>query len=237
MGERILPERFRILSGSMLKVLAVVLMLIDHATFLMTQDVHLFTVLGHAVTVCKLIRLVTRMGFPLFAFLIAEGFVHTRSRVRYGVSLLVLALLSEIPWDLYFQGTVLEFGKQNVFFTLLWGYLGICAYEGLRSKPFLRVASVVVLLATALVLRSDYGITGVCFILLMYALRDHELLRDAIGTGVLATKWKAGLAFVPLAFYNGKRSFIKGPVLKYLFYLIYPLHLLALYCIRQYLLS
>ena len=70
----------------------------------------------------------------------------------------------------------------------------------------------------------------------MYALRDHELLRDAIGTGALTSQWKAGLAFVPLALYNGKRGFIKGSALKYAFYLVYPLHLLALYCIKHYVL-
>ena len=68
--------------------------------------------------------------------------------------------------------------------------------------------------------------------MLMYALQDRELLRDVVGIMILGSRWKAGLAFVPLAFYNGKRGFIKGPVLKYAFYLFYPLHLLVLYCIR-----
>ena len=98
------------------------------------------------------------------------------------------------------------------------------------------ILTIVVLLLGSILLRADYGLTGFCFILLMYALRDHELLRDAIGTGALTSQWKAGLAFVPLALYNGKRGFIKGPVLKYAFYLVYPLHLLALYCIKHYVL-
>ena len=53
------------------------------------------------------------------------------------------------------------------------------------------------------------------------------------GTAVLASRWKGGLAFILLAFYNGKRGFIKGAVLKYAFYAFYPLHLLALYWIRM----
>ena len=134
------------------------------------------------------------------------------------------------------SGAFWDFSKQNVFFTLFLGYLGICAYEGLRNKWFLRAGTIVVLLLGSILLRADYGLTGFCFILLMYALRDHELLRDAIGTGALTSQWKAGLAFVPLALYNGKRGFIKGPVLKYAFYLVYPLHLLALYCIKHYVL-
>ena len=233
MNGRILPEKCHILSGSALKVIAVVCMLIDHTGKLLYHDpIALFTVFGHTVTLYAVMRLIGRIAFPIFAFLIAEGYLHTRNRVRYGAILLLFAVLSEIPWDLNRTGELWNFAKQNVFFTLFLGYLGICAYEGLRSKWVLRAGAMVALLALSYVLHADYSITGFCFILLMYALRDHELLRDAIGVGALSSQWKAALAFLPLALYNGKRGFIRGPVLKYAFYLIYPLHLLALYFIR-----
>ena len=237
MDGRILPQNCRILSGSALKVLAVLCMLIDHSAFLLARNpIPLFTVLGKQISVYYLMHLIGRMAFPIFACLIVEGYLHTHSRLRYSAVLLLFAVLSEVPWDLNRSGAFWDFSKQNVFFTLFLGYLGICAYEGLRNKWFLRAGTIVVLLLGSILLRADYGLTGFCFILLMYALRDHELLRDAIGTGALTSQWKAGLAFVPLALYNGKRGFIKGSALKYAFYLVYPLHLLALYCIKHYVL-
>jgi len=233
MENRILPEKLRFLSGSALKILAVILMLIDHIGAMMGPDTApLFTVFGRSVTLYTLMRFIGRMAFPIFAFLIVEGHRHTRSKVRYGVGLLIFAILSEVPYDLFRYGVWFTLHKQNVFFTLLLGYLGICAYEGLEKRWFLRAGSILVLLAGSYFLRADYGISGFCFIMLMYALQDRELLRDVVGIMILGSRWKAGLAFVPLAFYNGKRGFIKGPVLKYAFYLFYPLHLLVLYCIR-----
>ena len=233
MENRVLPEKLRFLSGSALKILAVILMLIDHIGAMMGPDTApLFTVFGRSVTLYTLMRFIGRMAFPIFAFLIVEGHRHTRSKVRYGVGLLIFAILSEVPYDLFRYGVWFTLHKQNVFFTLLLGYLGICAYEGLEKRWFLRAGSILVLLVGSYFLRADYGISGFCFIMLMYALQDRELLRDVVGIMILGSRWKAGLAFVPLAFYNGKRGFIKGPVLKYAFYLFYPLHLLVLYCIR-----
>lgn len=233
MKNRILPEQFHILSGSALKVLAVATMLIDHVgTLLETRPVPLFTAFGRQVTLYFLMRFVGRLAFPIFAFLVVEGYHHTRSRIRYGASLLLFASLSEIPWDLFHNGAWFSLDSQNVFFTLFLGYLGIYAYEYFRDRWFLRALAIVLLLSVSLLLRADYDVTGFCFLLLMYALRDRELLRDAVGVLMLRSTWKAGLAFIPLALYNEKRGFIKGPVLKYAFYLVYPAHLLILYFIK-----
>ncbi len=233
MKNRILPEQFHILSGSALKVLAVATMLIDHVgTLLETRPVPLFTAFGWQITLYFLMRFVGRLAFPIFAFLVVEGYHHTRSRIRYGASLLLFAFLSEIPWDLFHNGAWFSLDKQNVFFTLLLGYLGICAYEGLEKRWFLRAGSILVLLVSSYFLHADYGISGFCFIMLMYALQDRELLRDVVGIMILGSRWKAGLSFIPLALYNEKRGFIKGPVLKYAFYLVYPAHLLILYFIK-----
>ncbi len=233
MKNRILPEQFHILSGSALKVLAVATMLIDHVgTLLETRPVPLFTAFGWQITLYFLMRFVGRLAFPIFAFLVVEGYHHTRSRIRYGASLLLFAFLSEIPWDLFHNGAWFSLDSQNVFFTLFLGYLGIYAYEYFRDRWFLRALAIVLLLSVSLLLRADYDVTGFCFLLLMYALRDRELLRDAVGVLMLRSAWKAGLAFIPLALYNEKRGFIKGPVLKYAFYLVYPAHLLILYFIK-----
>ena len=235
MNGRILPEKYRFISGSAMNVLAVTCMLIDHIAYslLASNPIPLFTVFGKQITLYYLMRFIGRLAFPIYAFLIVEGARYTRSRIRYGVSLLAFALLSEIPWDLNHFGVLWRASSQNVFFTLFLGFVCIWFYEDLREKRVLQIVAILTVLIASLLLHADYGITGVCFILLLYALREHELLRDAVGVGVLSSTWMAGLAFIPLAFYNGKRGFIKGPVFKYAFYLFYPVHLLILYFIKQ----
>ena len=232
MKERILPEKWHILSGSALKMIAVITMLIDHIGYIMeAKSILLFTLFGRQVMLYAVMRFIGRLAFPIFSFLIVEGYHHTHSRIRYGITMLIFAILSEVPYDLFRSGVWFSMDHQNVFFTLLLGYLGICAYESLKNRWFLRVGAILILLLISYFFRADYSISGFCFIMLMYALRDRELLRDVSGIMILGSKWKAAIAFIPLAFYNGKRGFIRGPV-KYAFYLFYPLHLLTLYFIK-----
>lgn len=106
----ITSSRWKILSGSWLKVLAVTIMLIDHLDAFVWYRLPAFREvlfpIGHReITLYILLRMLGRLAFPIFAFLIVEGFQHTRSRVRYGRNLLLFAFLSEIPWNLVHSGT------------------------------------------------------------------------------------------------------------------------------------
>lgn len=229
-------NNWRFLSGSWLKVLAMVTMLIDHLAAFLWFDrpefqTVLFTLHGHSISWLLLLRMVGRLAFPLFAFLLVEGFLHTRNRRRYGWSLFILALISEIPWNLVRSGTLL-YPRQNVIFTLLLGYLGLCALEYFRDNRRYQALSVLGLFVVAFFARADYGYVGYAFILLLYSLRNHEAVRAVVGCAALPSTVIAGMAFVPITLYNGKRGFIKGPVLKYLFYAFYPLHLLVIWLLR-----
>ena len=222
------------MSGSILKILACLAMFLDHTAaccsgeFPWIDDV-LFTIAGKGITLQYLMRAVGRMAFPIFAFLISEGFVHTRNREKYALNLLAFALLSEIPFNLAFGGTLLH-PKQNVFFTLLLGYAGIYFYEKYReANQGKYLLSILALLAVSIFLRADYGCFGYGFILLLYILRNSKVLMSVIGICVLPSKWIGGAAFVPICMYNGKRGFATGKVAKYAFYLFYPLHLFVIY--------
>ena len=229
-------ERYKILSGSWLKVIAMASMLIDHTAGQLLRHMEAFNEplisLGHHhMTWYFLMRCVGRLAFPLFAFLLVEGFEHTRSRRRYGRNLLVFALISEIPWNLTHGGHLYGL-SQNVFFTLFLGFLGLCAIEHYRDNLKRQTIALLGLFVASILLLCDYGCSGFSFIIMLYLLRRQPLFRAIVGAGMLSYRWIAGLAFIPIAMYNGQRGFIQGPLSKYLFYAFYPLHLLVLYFIK-----
>lgn len=85
------------------------------------------------------LRGIGRVAFPIFCFLLVEGFLHTKNVWKYAGRLALFALVSEIPFDLAFQGEWLFMGYQNIFFTLLVGLLVMIAFqtaeEKLRQSP------------------------------------------------------------------------------------------------------
>ena len=120
---------FRCLSAAVLKWTAILTMLIDHVGAAVLAGlakkhqgwgVGVFSRDFYYAT-----RVIGRIAFPIFCFLLIEGLFHTRSRWKYLFRLGLFAVISEIPFDLAFQGTLLEFGSQNVFFTLFFGLLCI----------------------------------------------------------------------------------------------------------------
>lgn len=209
-------------------------MIADHTASALLDDTRiiLFRLGSRIIDLYDLMRLVGRISLPIFAFLLVEGFVHTRSVKRYAGNLLLFALLSEIPWNLEHSGTLLH-GSQNVLFTLLFGLLGLWVirdYQGCRGK---KAALLLGLLALSVVFRADYGCAGFGFILMLYLLRDQKMLRAIVGCCFLPDRWVAGLAFLPIGLYSGKRGFVRCKPMKYVFYLVYPLHLLVLFWIRE----
>ena len=234
MQQSVIPEKCKVLSGSMLKTIALVCMIIDHMAYFFAEkfSMPVFTAGASKITAYRLMRWVGRISFPIYCFLLVEGFLHTRDRKRYALRLLVFALISEIPWNLA-HTLKLTYGGQNVFFTLFLGCLAMICIEQFSQDRLKQLISLIALLVVSLVLKADYGITGLCFIIMIYALREHRVLQAAVGCGMLSSTWIAGLAFIPINLYNGERGFIKGRALQYCYYAIYPLHMLLFYFIRR----
>ena len=234
-NNHILNDKYHILSGSALKVIAVITMLIDHtgSVFLSGNPIPLFTVAGHTLTLYTVLRFIGRISFPIFAYLIVEGFLHTSDRKNYGLRLFIFALISEIPWNLEHSGTIWYSG-QNVFFTLLLGYLGLCVLERIEKEKLSvnYLLMLLLLMVISVVLRSDYGISGFGFIVMLFILRNNQLYQTVLGACILSSRWKASLAFIPIWLYNGKRGFINTRAKTIAFYLIYPVHMLLFYYIK-----
>ncbi len=232
--EKLIPQKYRIISGSTLKIIAVVTMLIDHSAAVLVGCLftNVYDTDNKYVKLYNLMRGIGRLAFPIYCFLLTEGFVHTHDRKKYASNLLIFAVISEIPWNLEHTGK-LTFNYQNVFFTLFLGVLGMTLYEKYKGNIRNQAISLIVIYCISILIKCDYGCSGFCFIMMLYILRNNELLRGVIGAGFLSSTWKAGIAFIPISLYNGERGFIKGKFMKYLFYAIYPVHMFILYIIKK----
>ena len=240
--------KFRGVSAAVLKWTAIITMLIDHigASFLLGMyyrrgcwGTGIYTYEFYSA-----LRIIGRLAFPIFCFLLVEGLMHTRSRWKYLLRLAVFALISEIPFDLAFDRIWWTMSSQNVFFTLALGLAACAAWEWLTKgdesgcHPLRGIAAVLVAFAAAdvaYILKTDYGALGVLLILVMYFLRQKPWARDLLALGVLYlmvlvahSHWievLGALSFPLFHLYNGQR----GRQPKYFFYFFYPVHLLLLY--------
>lgn len=231
-----LPRQFRILSGSALKMIAILTMLIDHFAFIILTKYPpamqpLFSLGTKGYSLYRICRDIGRVAFPIFCFLLVEGFLHTGNRKKYGRNLFLFACISELPWNFMFSGTW-HSEKQNVYFTLFLGYLAFCAIEYFWENKSLQFLSVLALFGASLLLNADYGWKGYVFLLIMYLLRNDRASQAIVGSCWLYYEWKACFAFLSINMYNGKRGFIKGKAAKYFFYVFYPLHITILVILR-----
>ena len=228
--------RCRILSGSALKLIAVITMLIDHIGYVFYAfpvfREPLFTVLGETVTLYFILRKIGRLAFPIYCFLIGEGLRHTRNQLAYLARLLIFAVISEIPFNLMVSGDLLCADSQNVFFTLFFGALAIYFYRNIKSTP-LKAVLMLAVLGVSIYANADYGAAGMAVIVVLYFLREHPIVQAIAGYPLFSGGIYAVAAFVPISMYNGQRGFIKHPVLKYAFYLFYPAHMLVLVGIKK----
>ena len=207
------------LNSFQLKCIAIITMLIDH--------------IGAILFPAQIgFRLIGRFSFPIFCFLLVEGFFHTRDVKKYMVRLGIFALISEIPYDLAFRQVFLEFQRQNVFFTLLLGVFLMYMLQR-TNRRYIKGCYILLAMWLALVAGMSYDYRGILLIMIYYVCRSNLTAKVVLGAlwNILWTGVQqfGALASIPIALYNGE----KGKSMKYMFYLFYPLHLLVLYFISK----
>lgn len=214
--------RFRGFTTFDLKCIAVCSMLLDH--------------IGAALFPTVLwLRLVGRLAFPIYCFLLVEGFMHTHNVKKYMSRLFLFALISELPFDLAFYHTPVYVQHQNVFFTLLLGLICVWALHTWQNRLYAALFLVLIGLLTHFVIKPDYGIVGILIILCFYVLRGHLFLQWF--TIIVLCYYTYGLVecfCLPAAFLTGCYNGTRGPSAKYFFYAFYPVHILCLYLIWRY---
>ena len=213
-----------LLSGNALKIIAAIAMFLDHMGMLLFP--------GNMA-----LRIIGRLAFPIYAYMIAEGCKYTRNRLRYFLSLFLLGAACQLVYfvvdgSLYF----------SVLITFSLSILTIYALDRFKAVPnfgnglvFGAVLAAVYLLNRVFTI--DYGFPGCMLPVLVSLPHGTKYDKKAVslglmGLGLILLAWQWGAlqqyalaALIPLALYSGKRGKWR---MKYFFYIFYPAHLALL---------
>ncbi|MBN2558372.1 MAG: hypothetical protein JXB33_06450 [Clostridia bacterium] len=217
-----------------LKMIAACAMAIDHAAHLFfPTEIYM--------------RCIGRLAFPIFAFLIAEGYRRTGDVSRYMLRLFLFALISQAPYQLMvgIPGSI----TPNVMFTLLFGLLAIYTID--KGNAAARILIPALLAVSAQAMAFDHGGFGVLLVIAFYLTRDSRSLRNISAAilillfstyylaygGINNTGWLIVLFYLAalpaISLYNNKRG-ISNPFTKWFFYIFYPSHIIILLIIRRF---
>lgn len=210
-----------------LKLIACVSMLIDHVGAVLYPQIRLLRVIG-------------RIAFPIFCFLLAEGSYYTHNPKKYAVRLSIGMLLSELPFDFAFFGGW-TWQHQSVMVTLLLGFLALETMKK-TEKTGLKILAALPFALAAEFACTDYGGDGVMLIAMFGIVRGmpHENLLQFLGMLVICGMMNSAhisiwgirisielfavLAIFPICGYSGRKR-TEGKALQWAFYLFYPVHI------------
>lgn len=232
-------ERYRCLSGNVLKWIGIFTMFIDHFGAILVNKLILVTLNPIWMKLYWPCRYIGRIAFPLFCFTLVEGFVHTKNRGKYLGRMCLFALISEIPFNFALREKWFSTDVTNVMATFALGLLLLRVLQrlldpikgkGVSTRSFLRallaIAAIGAAMGIAELCNMDYGAVGILSIVLFYLNRERRLLAAIFGCGAMLILGRVEmtglLAIFPILLYNGTR----GRQSKYFFYIFYPVHLL-----------
>lgn len=223
-----IQKNFQI-NGAVLKYIAFISMFIDHfnkaiiTPYLNYQE--------PLVAISTIFDIIGRIAFPIFAFMIVEGFYKTKSRGKYLRNLLIFAIISEIPYDMFQSKVFINNRSQNIMWALALGLLTLIIVDKLKEKIKNKYAwlslSILIVGVNAIIatlLSFDYDYYSIIIIFILYLFYDKRFVGSLISYLVIIKEVYAILGFAVINFYNGE----KGRQNKLFNYLFYPVHLLIL---------
>lgn len=183
-------------------------------------------------TLALVFQLVETCAVPLFCFLLVEGVVHTSDFMKYMTRIALLAVASEIPYNLAYGGKLLDLGSRNPAFGLLLCMVMIYLYQRFSQKSVMNNLIKAVVTVAAIIWAGMLGIEhGNCCVLIvavLWAFRSKPIYRNIAGctATVVCTLFSmfylaAPMSFLIIHFYNGER----GESSRQLDYLVYPVAL------------
>lgn len=179
----------RDMSTFWLKIIAITTMVIDHTGAVFFPEY-------------PVLRMIGRLAFPIFAFLIAEGAYHTKDLKKYMWRMLGFALLTEIPFDFAFERQWLNWGHQNVMWTFFLALAAIYfdqKYARPKGKPAIFVVAAMATALIAAYTKTDYGAIGVLLVLVFYHFRQQPVLKFSCA-GLLMASFGLEYTFLRMQF-------------------------------------
>lgn len=239
-----------------LKLVACITMLIDHIGYKIIYPLYARSAVvfqpGKLHSLYLLCRSIGRIAFPIFVFLLVEGFYHTRSRKRYALRLAVGALLAEIPYNLMVSGQMF-WQQQSVMVTLLLGFGAVACMDKCPSLSWKPVVMLPFALAAEL-LMADYGWAGV-LLAALFALSRGTVGQNffrfvgmvvlfhytssyvfQIGGFSVPMQVLGALSMIFIAGYDG-RKITGNKAVQWGFYLFYPVHMLFLWAVGKWIMG
>lgn len=224
----------KILSSNVLKIIAVLAMVLDHVA-------HAF--ISATSPIYYIFRIIGRIAAPVMFFGIANGYVYTKNKFKYGRRLLLLALISQIPYSLFLENKLFLVNNYNIVFTMFLGFVCLCVLYNAKNIFY---KSITIFIGCVLSLFCEYSLFGIGLILLFsicnnmnlkiifYCLMsiiyivyktvfEHSIFLFIINIGLF-------LAIPCFYFYSEKKGKYN---LKYLFYVFYPVQFLVIFLIRM----
>lgn len=219
------------MSSFLLKIIACITMFTDHVGYLIFHGKLSF------------MNYIGRIAFPIFAYQISEGYLHTKNLKKYLLRLLIFAIISQYPYML-FHNLISSSFALNIFFTLLLGLICIIIYDKLSNK-FISLILCTEIAFIAELIHCDYGFWGIAVVLFFYIFKDKKMLMNLSFILLVCIKYFYrfyiyGFSFKTLWLFIGTLSpliFInlynkkQGRKIKYFLYIFYPVHLLLIYLI------
>lgn len=235
-----------------LKLVASITMLIDHVGAVLVYALYLsavqadnYVLANEMAVLYEPMRIIGRIAFPIYCFLLVEGFHHTRNIKKYFIRLAIGMVLSEIPFDLTGSGQIVDWSSCNVMVTLI---LGCMMMVGMDSFPsFWKLLAIPPFYGLAELLGTDYGGRGILIIAMLALTRGLPKEKLWRTLGFVVCLWSGPdvfigsleipmelfglIALIPMYLYDGTKL-TRNKWLQWGFYLFYPVHLLILWMIK-----
>ncbi len=175
-------------------------------------------------------QLIGGLSIPVFAFLLVEGFVRTHHLRAYFLRVLVFAIISEVPFDFAMSMRPWDLSGQNVMFTYLFCLVMLYGLRLFRDQKGFRfwVVRILIILATifwSILINSQFALATILLCAVYYIMYDSKGMRLVVGAAVGLMYITAPLSTYALWKFNGERGKVRN---KYIYYVLYPAHLLIL---------
>lgn len=169
------------------------------------------------VTLSLVLTAMESCAVPIFAFLLVEGYQHTASYNNYLIRTTVLALVTEVLYNVVMGGALVDMSSRNPVWCVVLGLvlLGLFRYvdDKMKGSKLLKVVMAIAGILWALILKVEYGVFFMAMVLTLWVMRSKPQFRLFVGMGVAALctaispfYLAATMGFMAVHFYNGEKS-------------------------------